>query len=128
MDNSTVIWGAIFACIAIILGAFGAHALKAILSDVQLISFNTGVRYQFWMALALLILGFNSNKFNSIKTIKIFWIIGIICFSFSIYLLNLLPVIGINTSFIGPITPLGGALLIIGWIAFIVQVTKKSKD
>lgn len=101
---------------AIILGAFGAHALKKYLSIDQLTSFETGVKYQMYHALFLMFVGMNSLIGEKAKkTIFRLIIFGVIFFSGSIYLLSTKPLIGIDFSHIGFITPIGGALLIAGW-------------
>ena len=123
-ENSIKI--AILFCLsAVILGAFGAHALKEVLSESQLNSFQTGVRYQFFHGLAILILSFNMNYFTDrlISIIKIMSV-GIILFSFSIYLLNMQDFIGLSISYLGPITPLGGLLLITSWTLLFFSIKK----
>ena len=123
-ENSIKI--AILFCLsAVILGAFGAHALKDLLSESQLSSIQTGIRYQFFHGLAILILSFNMNYFterlsNIIKIMSV----GIILFSFSIYLLNIQDLIGFSMSYLGPITPIGGLLLITSWILLFFNIKK----
>lgn len=117
MDNHLVVAvGAAFGILAIILGAFGAHALKKVLSAEKLTSFEVGVRYQIYSALFLLVLGYNANlELSSIKWAFYLVTIGTILFSFSIYLLSLSEYLKKSFKFLGPITPLGGLLMIIGW-------------
>jgi len=109
-----IITGALFGMLSVIFGAFGAHALKKILSKDQLHSFEVGVKYQMYHAIVLLVLGFN---FESI-TNATYWCftIGIILFSFSIYGLILSDAKGKKLKFLGPITPIGGLLLVVGWV------------
>tara|TARA_X000000368_G_C22712458_1_gene571663 strand:+ start:152 stop:538 length:387 start_codon:yes stop_codon:yes gene_type:complete len=117
---------AIFLAItAVALGALGAHALKDILSDSQLHSFETGVRYQLFHAITLLILTLNHEKFNPHlnKSLKLMTI-GICLFSFSIYLLSIQDAIGVSLSFLGPITPIGGLLLICAWLILFFSIKK----
>lgn len=113
----------LFACFygatAVILGAMGAHWLKNKIDSSQLESFKTGVQYQLFHAILLLILAFQAEKlagnlFNS----AVFCIIaGIFFFSGSIYILSTRELLGLqNYQWLGPITPLGGLLLIIGWV------------
>ena len=104
---------AIFGGLAIILGALGAHALKDLLDATAMESFRTATMYQLFHAIALVALP-SSEKF--IWTTR-FWIAGILLFSGSIYFLVFDELIGMNLSFIGPITPLGGLFLIAGWIS-----------
>jgi uncharacterized membrane protein YgdD (TMEM256/DUF423 family) len=126
MTTENSIKVAILFCLsAVILGAFGAHALKEVLSESQLNSFQTGIRYQFFHGLAILILSLNSKQFtdrlsNIIKIMSA----GIILFSFSIYLLNIQDLIGFSMSYLGPITPIGGLLLITSWIGLFFSVKK----
>ena len=123
-ENSIKI--AILFCLsAVILGAFGAHALKEMLSESQLSSFQTGVRYQFFHGLAILILSFNMNYFTKrLSSIIKIMSAGIILFSFSIYLLNIQDLVGFSMSYLGPITPIGGLLLINSWIALFFSIKK----
>ena len=123
-ENSIKI--AILFCLsAVILGAFGAHALKEVLSESQLSSFQTGVRYQFFHGLTILILSFNMNYFTKrLSSIIKIMSAGIILFSFSIYLLNIQDLIGFSMSYLGPITPIGGLLLITSWIGLFFSVKK----
>ena len=106
-------FAAFLGMLAVILGAFGAHALKKVLDESQLKSFETGIRYQMFHAIALLVLGL-ANKEVDIKLFLCFFI-GTILFSFSIYGLVLSSANGKKLSFLGPITPIGGLILIIGW-------------
>lgn len=112
-----LLFGSFFALTAVIIGAFDAHALKELLSPEQLQSFDTGVRYQMYHALALIILAMKGHTFhlNFEKWITTLFGIGIVLFSFSIYLLNLQELLGMHISWLGPITPIGGLCLIGGW-------------
>ncbi|MCP2037565.1 DUF423 domain-containing protein [Chryseobacterium sp. HSC-36S06] len=116
MKTFTLVVGAVYGLLSVILGAFGAHALKKVLSVEKLTSFETGVRYQMYSALFLLIVGY-ILKFEtpSEKWISILMIAGTFIFSFSIYLLAFNGVSGMNFKFLGPITPLGGLMMIISW-------------
>ncbi|KJD33503.1 membrane protein [Tamlana nanhaiensis] len=113
-----IITGGLFGMLAIILGAFGSHALKKTLSEDQLKSFETGVKYQMYHAIILLLLGFNYQFSNTLM----YWCftLGIILFSFSIYGLVLSDAKGKKLKFLGPITPLGGLLFVIGWLSVII--------
>ena len=125
MKNTTLIIGAIYGLVSVILGAFGAHALKKIISVEKLASFETGVRYQMYAALFLLMVGY-ILKFEtpSEKWISIFMIAGTFIFSVSIYLLAFSEVAAIPSKFIGPVTPLGGLLMIISWAMLIFYFIK----
>ncbi len=116
MKNITLIIGAIYGMTAVILGALGSHAFKKILSLERLQSFEIGVKYQMYHALLLLILGFFLKFDTGIeKTASWFIILGTFLFSVSIYFLSFQDVLGKNLKFLGPITPLGGVLMIAGW-------------
>ena len=101
---------------AIILGAFGAHALKKQLSIEQLESFETGVKYQMYHALFLLFLGMNTFLNEKVKKAVFQLVIfGVFFFSGSIYLLTTKAITGVDFKFIGIVTPIGGVLLIMAW-------------
>ncbi|MFZ4861961.1 DUF423 domain-containing protein [Sphingobacterium sp. Mn56C] len=125
MQTFTLATAAIFAMTAIILGAFGAHAFKKILSEEKLTSFETGVKYQMYSALALLIIGFNIdfNLYNARFAVYSI-VLGTLLFSVSIYFLSFADYWKKNFRFLGPITPLGGLLMIIGWAALLVNFLK----
>ncbi len=115
-----------FGMTAIILGAFGAHALKKVLSVEQLVTFETGVKYQMYHALFLLFLGLNNHLNNKIKkTIVVLTIFGIIFFSGSIYLLATDSLNDFNFKIIGFITPIGGVLLTVSWAILMIHFLKK---
>lgn len=118
-----------FGLIAIILGAFGAHALKAVLSEKQLVSFETGVRYQMYQALFLLFVAstnFLTDKAK--KTTATILLVGVLFFSGSIYLLAIQDLIGINFKVLGPITPVGGLLIMLSWLFVAFNVRKQKTD
>ena len=114
---------ALFGIIAIILGAFGAHALKETLTIDALQSFNTGVRYQMYHVIVLLFVntytGFSTKTKN---LISLLFFIAILFFSGSIYAIT---AGGINAKSIWFITPLGGLLFIIGWFIMFLNFLKK---
>lgn len=127
MYKKGLLVASLLGCIAIILGAFGAHALKKILDAEQLISFETGVRYQMYHALFLLVVALIPGLTHKAKT-TITWLVvlGVFLFSGSIYILALQKTLGIDASFLGPVTPLGGVALILSWI-FLFVFTLKQK-
>ena len=125
MNNKLISIAALLAFLAVTLGAFGAHTLNELLTTEKLNSFETGVKYQFYHSLALLIIVLNANKLNATALIGKFMLIGIMFFSFSLYLLSLQELIGINLSLLGPITPIGGLLLMISWLILIFKNYKK---
>ncbi|MGW9684834.1 DUF423 domain-containing protein [Flagellimonas sp. 2504JD1-5] len=112
----TQFMGGLFGLLAVIFGAFGAHALKKRLTPDQLQSFETGVRYQMYHAIVLLVLSYNFGFDQPLeKYIVNCFIFGTLLFSFSIYGLCLSAAKGKKLRFLGPVTPLGGLLLVIGW-------------
>ncbi len=125
MNHIILLFGAIFGMLAVVLGAFGAHALKKRLNTDQLKSFETGVKYQMYHAILLLVIGFNLNNPSTFLTIC--FIIGIFLFSFSIYGLVLSDSFGKKLRFLGPITPLGGLFLIIGWAILLYDFLVQAK-
>ena len=132
MKKGVVISGALLILIAIILGAFGAHALKEILSEKSLHTFETGIRYQMYMGIAILSLGFNYHRFRKRK-FKLFYsfiLLGTLLFSLSIYGLVWADYAMLLTlrKVLGPITPLGGTLMIIGWSMFIFQFIRAEEE
>lgn len=113
------IWGTLFCGTAVILGAFGAHLLEAYLSADALQSYEVGVRYQFFHGLALLFLSVDKNPFS--KRTAMLFVIGTMLFSCSIYGLSLqYSSIGWLSKVLGPVTPIGGLLLILGWINLLI--------
>ncbi len=126
--KSILLIGISFIVTGILLGAFGAHALKALISPEKLVSFETGVRYQLINGLGLILIGGLMEKYENIKAIAIrLMIAGIILFSGSIYLLSLQEMLAIKMSFLGPITPIGGSLLIVAWSLLFLQILKNKQ-
>ena len=117
MSQTAIVFGSIFGLLSVVLGAFGAHLLKKKLTIDQLQSFETGVKYQMYHAIVLVILGFNLTVNKTIDTLIIYaFIVGTILFSFSIYGLVISSAKDKKLVFLGPITPLGGLLLSLGWL------------
>lgn len=119
----------IFGALAVILGAFGAHGLKPRLSPDELATFQTGVQYHFYHVLAMGILLALENHFSAGRIHKafLFFAVGIILFSGSLYAMTFGYVAGINLRMLGMITPLGGLSFIIGWVLFIFDFGKTNK-
>ncbi|AZJ33590.1 Uncharacterized membrane protein YgdD, TMEM256/DUF423 family [Tenacibaculum mesophilum] len=114
---------AVLGMIAVILGAFGAHALKTRLTPEALESFETAVRYQFFHVFLLLFVNMFTELTNKEKNrISYFLIAGILLFSGSIYLIYLANV---PAKAIWFVTPLGGVLLIVGWSLLAYSFFKK---
>lgn len=116
--------GLFFVFTGIIIGAFGAHGLKTLgVSEQDAYSFETGVRYLFYNGLGMLAIAGIREKLDFLLRFN-FWMIcyGTILFSFSIFALVFLPFLGIQISAIlGPITPIGGSLMLIGWLTLFIK-------
>lgn len=126
MNNKLITTAAFFGMTAIILGAFGAHALKKVLNVDQLATFETGVKFQMYHALFLLFIGLNAHMAEKIKkTILNLTILGVIFFSGSIYLLATDSLNTFNFKVIGFLTPIGGLLLITSWGVLMWNFLKK---
>ncbi len=128
MNKKITATAAFLGMVAIILGAFGAHALKKVLTPEQLISFETGVRYQMYQAFFLFFLATQNEIVEKTKkTIYALIITGTLIFSGSIYLLSTTGITGINFKSIGFITPIGGLLLIMAWgmLGYSILKTRK---
>jgi len=121
MNTTIIITGSIFGMLAVILGAFGAHALKKIMNEEQLKNYETGIKYQMFHAILLVVIGLNSNLFNNAQSILWLFTFGIIFFSFSIYGLTITSALNKKWRFLGPITPIGGLLLVAGWLSIIIN-------
>jgi hypothetical protein len=129
MERKITLVAAIMGTVAIILGAFGAHALKKVMTPSALVSFETGVRYQFFQALFLLYIG-STSILTEVRKKEIFKLstYGVLFFSGSIYLLSTSALTGLDFAPFGWITPLGGALLISAWIVLFTSVYKKKDE
>ena len=126
MDRKILLVAAFLGITAIVLGAFGAHGLKKVLSVEQLTTFEVGVRYQMYHALFLLFIGtfmFLGEKERAI--IFYLTIIGVFLFSGSIYFLATSSVTNLKTKFLGPFTPIGGLFLISAWSYFFYLILFK---
>lgn len=127
MKSKIVTTATILGMIAIILGAFGAHALKKFLSIEQLATFETGVRYQMYHALFLLFISLFDVLTDSIKKIIYYLVVsGVILFSGSIYLLATNDLTAFDFKRIGFVTPIGGLLLIMAWGVLLVTLLNKN--
>ncbi len=120
--------GALFAALAVMLGAFGAHSLKAYLGPAGLQTFETGVRYQFYHSFALLVTGLAYTQFpvRALRFANIFFAIGILLFSGSLYVLALLQAGGAGLGPIGILTPVGGLFFIAGWFSLFAAVSRRA--
>lgn len=125
MTKTQLQLAALFAFTAVALGAFAAHGLKAVVAPEQLTTFETGVRYQFYHAFALMGLGLLSRQNDNRYYRWAGWafVAGIICFSGSLYLLSCREVLGISSwKWLGPVTPLGGLMFLGGWCLLLLGI------
>jgi uncharacterized membrane protein YgdD (TMEM256/DUF423 family) len=127
MHRKILIWGLSFSLVSVILGAFGAHALKVLVNADKLGVFETGVRYQFMHGMALIALSLYASQNNTISGAQKgiswaanFFMVGIFCFSGSLYLLTLQSILNFSgANLIGPLTPIGGLFFMLGWISWL---------
>ena len=125
MNKKILITAAVFGLLSVVLGAFGAHGLKSLISVESLQSFETGVRYQMYHALLLLFIGNSSIVSTKNKTLIFYLILlGILLFSGSIYGLATNDLSGFDFRSIAFITPVGGLLLIASWIILLINFVK----
>lgn len=118
----------ILGALTVALGAFGAHALKELVSQRVLITFETAVRYQFYHLIALMAVAILFKEFNNkwMLAAGYLFIAGIILFSGSLYMLCYLQALVLpGYKWLGPITPFGGLSFIAGWIMMFIAVLKK---
>jgi uncharacterized membrane protein YgdD (TMEM256/DUF423 family) len=116
MKNSVII-GAYSMALAVVLGAFGAHGLKSVVSEYSVDIYNKGVYYQVVHSLGILISAFILKNEKSLKILRILFLSGIVGFSGSLYLLTFsesLP--SLVKQIVGPITPIGGVFFVIAWV------------
>jgi uncharacterized membrane protein YgdD (TMEM256/DUF423 family) len=127
MEKQTTFLAGLMLMLSIVFGAFGAHALKEVLAPAQLETFEVGVRYQGFLSMGVLILALNSQRF-AFRCIRICWamLIGMLLFCFSIYGLVLGAYFfdASTVRFLGPVTPIGGAISIIAWCVFLFRLLK----
>jgi uncharacterized membrane protein YgdD (TMEM256/DUF423 family) len=128
-SKQILILACILGALAVILGAFGAHGLAEKLSPEKLETFKLGVSYQYYHVFALLACGILGKSLQSEKLFSIAaicFLIGIFCFSGSLYLLSTRTLSGLDflTPVLGPMTPIGGLFLIAGWIIMAYSILK----
>lgn len=122
-QRNTLLTGAAFGCLAVIIGAFGAHALKPALEAAgRTDTFELATRYQFYHALALLATGILMNFYpdKKLRSAAVCFGVGIILFSGSLYGLCFT-----RLGILGPITPIGGVFFIAGWVLMMLGMAKK---
>ncbi len=128
MHKGFLVWAAALGALAVMLGAFGAHKLKELVPPETVSTFQTGVTYQFYHVFALLAVGI---LYAHIPGPQLIWagrcfIIGVLLFSGSLYLLTALKMTNtVGLRGVGIITPIGGLVFIVGWIALLLAVLKK---
>ena len=126
MNKNIVLTASVFGVMAVILGAFGAHSLKESISEYALSIWTKGVEYQFYHVLALLFLSTISDQTRLIRLAHIFFSLGIILFSGSLYILATREIHHLAlASYIGPVTPIGGLFFILGWMMLFFTAAKK---
>lgn len=127
MKQLVLVMGSLYGALAVILGAFGAHAFKKILPAEKLISFETGVKYQMYHALLLVAIGLFLEFQTSLEKSAAWSIIlGTFIFATSIYFLSFADHWGFNLKWLGPITPIGGLLMIVGWFLLAFYFLKRN--
>ncbi|MBD3748814.1 MAG: DUF423 domain-containing protein [Sphingobacteriales bacterium] len=126
MNKRIIITASVFGALAVILGAFGAHSLKKILSADQMEIWHTAVQYHFYHTFALLFLTtFARFKNNMINFSSYCFSLGIVFFSGSLYLLSLKDVFHWESAnVLGPITPIGGLFFILGWLSLLLAAIR----
>ncbi len=128
MQKIHLILGTILGGLGVILGAFGAHGLKQVVPPESVATYQTGVQYQMYHAFALLVVGILAERLSAslINWAGAFFILGIVLFSGSLYLLVSLKAMNkVGVSGIGLITPIGGLMFIIGWILLLIAIIRK---
>ena len=127
MCKSFLVSGIICAALAVAFGAFGAHGLKKWVGVEEIDVFKTGVQYQFYHALALMVIAILSQK-NSDRKIKWagnFFIGGIVLFSGSLYSITFCKAMELSVpKWLFPLTPLGGVFFICGWLVLLFTILK----
>ena len=128
MNKRLIIIASVFGILAVILGAFGAHALKSLLDPAGLVVWKTAVSYQFYHTLALLFISLlPASKGRAGSIAAWFFSLGILLFSGSLYLISTKEILNISQlSVLGPLTPIGGLFFILGWIS-LISIAMKSK-
>ena len=126
MQKAFLVAAALAGLTAVMFGAFGAHSLRPHISPDQLHAWETGVQYQVYHALALFLcyLFLRKEASVTVRNAAICFLLGIICFSGSLYLLATKDLTGIPGIVLGPVTPIGGFFFIAGWGLILVQALK----
>lgn len=129
MNKKILVLGSLLGIIAIMLGAFGAHGLKSLISLEAIQTFEVGVRYQMYNALFLLFIGgFSPMSEKTKRIIFYFVLIGVLFFSGSLYALSINDIMNFDFKVVGFVTPIGGLLLIIAWLLVFINFLKIDSD
>lgn len=117
MQKRFLIIASLMGGVSVAIGAFAAHSLKPQLTDYQIGIFETGVDYQFFHTFAIFMVVLLADKLprKALNTVGWLFTVGILFFSGSLYLLACKDILGVAVGFLGPITPIGGTLFIVGW-------------
>lgn len=133
MQKRFVVFGGFSSAMAVALGAMGAHFLKSkletgLITETNLQTFETAVKYQFYHSIAILMVVLLADKFNDkvFQKVGYCFMLGIVFFSGSLYLLSTANLLGLSSvKWVGPVTPIGGLFFISGWILLGVAGFKK---
>jgi uncharacterized membrane protein YgdD (TMEM256/DUF423 family) len=124
MDKKLRVTGGIFGLTAVIIGAFGAHGLEKVLDASAIATFETGVKYQMYHALLLLLIPVFALSEKTKRTVWVLLLLGILFFSGSIYGLATNELTSFDFTKIALITPIGGTLLIVSWLLLVIHFIK----
>lgn len=131
MDRKTVAWASGVLLLAVALGAFGAHGLKTRVTPEALGQWKTGIEYQFYHGLGILLLAALTREItpSTVRMVRGLFLGGILCFCGSLYLLSTRDLLGTDglSPVLGPITPLGGLLFLTGWAVLLLRALRGSK-
>lgn len=130
MYKKAIVAGTLFAAIAVMLGAFGAHGLKNLVTPERLLVYETGVRYHFYHSLALIITGilYSHYPHKMLSLATTFFITGILLFSGSLYAIVYTGILGTSIGPMGILTPIGGVFFILGWVWVALGVMKQTQQ
>ncbi|MCB0395164.1 MAG: DUF423 domain-containing protein [Flavobacteriales bacterium] len=129
LQNRIILWSGISGALAVALGALGAHKIVPMVSEAHGHAFTTATQYHMFHSLALLALAALSDKINErwLRISFLAFLAGIVCFSGSLYLLSTREITGLaGLMWLGPVTPLGGLMLITGWLCLVLGVRRTS--
>ncbi|TAD91823.1 MAG: DUF423 domain-containing protein [Bacteroidetes bacterium] len=122
-----IFWGSVLLALAVAFGAFGAHALKSMLTPTQLTTFQTAVQYQFYHAFALILVGllYRQKASTRLKQAGLAFFLGLIFFCGSLYVMTVGSLTRFDLKWVGAITPLGGISFMVGWVMVALTFSKK---